>query len=524
MTREERIKAINEKIGNAKKFEKELNVGRKEGIIRAGGQGLAFGFGDELEALYKSRVQNKNYEEELKKSRDKLKSFRETNPVEAYGSEIVGSIPSSIGGAGLVAKAGLKGVGKVGALQGGIYGAGTGETAEDRGKQALVTGALGGGVSKLASKILPKTTELAKKFLRNDVNLTGGQMVKGSGAFGDLVGGIEASSTSIPGVGVAISQAKTRALSDFNKFAMLEALEPILDKSSKKILKAKLAKVDGTDAYNIVDEFMQKQYSDVLGDINFGPNAIVALEDDVITTIINSEADEAGKDLVLRAINQIFSKKLKVDPKTGDKFLSGQDYKRLESELFRLQKNYFKKEDFDTDRIAETFQLLRSVFKNATDSTVGGPKLRKINMAFARLNPIGEAVLSANRTRGIFTTSQLLNSLKKVDVTKGKKITKTGKDPMTQLAREGEELLGQVLPDSGTASRLIAGEGAISPSNLLRYAVPTLVSKGLYNMNVPRGIFNAPNVGFQGLKNPTLGLLSGETTNRAEGLLNRGNQ
>ena len=145
-------------------------------------------------------------------------------------------------------------------------------------------------------------------------------------------------------------------------------------------------------------------------------------------------------------------------------------------------------------------------------------------MAFARLNPIGEAVLSANKTRGIFSTSQLLNALKKVDVTKGKKITKTGKDSMTQLAREGEELLGQVLPDSGTASRLIAGEGAISPSNLLRYAVPTLISKGLYNLNVPRGIFNAPNVGFQGLKNPTLGLLSGETTNRAEGLLNRGNQ
>jgi len=233
MTNEEKIAKIKQSLKNNVAVE-PLNVDRKEGIIRAGGQGLAFGFGDEIEALYKSRVQNKNYEEELKKARDKLKSFRETNPVEAYGSEIVGSIPSSIGGAGLVAKAGLKGVGKVGALQGGIYGAGTGETAEDRGKQALVTGALGGGVSKLASKILPKTTELAKKFLRNDINLTGGQMVKGSGAFGDLVGGIEASSTSIPGVGVAISQAKTRALSDFNKYAMLEALEPILDKSSKK--------------------------------------------------------------------------------------------------------------------------------------------------------------------------------------------------------------------------------------------------------------------------------------------------
>ncbi len=515
---------LQETLDRINRFEESQKpISTKEGALRAGGQGLAFGFGDELEALYRSRKNNTEYQDELKKSRDKLEAFRKQNPVVAYGSEIAGSIPTSLGGAGILAKAGIKGVGKVGAIQGATYGAGVGETEQERINQAVAGGAFGGVINKVASKILPQTTELAKKFLKNDIRLTGGQMVKESNPMGDLISGIESSSTSIPGVGVAISNAKTRALSDFNKFAMLEAIDPILNSSSKKLLKKKLAKVDGTEAYKVVDDFIQKQYADVLEDITLGPDNIIALQDDIATVLANSNADTEGQKLIQRVLNQIFVNRLKTD-KNGNKFLTGKDYKKLESELFRLQTNYFKKLDFDADNIAETFKTLRGVFKESTNLTAGGPRLQKVNMAFARLNPIAEAVSSANKTEGIFSASQLLTALKKTDLTKGKKVTKTGTDSMLPLAREGEKMFGRFVPDSGTASRLIAGEGAISPSNLLRYVAPSFLSKLVYNDVVPRVAFNAPNMAFQGLRPTTTGLLSGPLAEQGQGLLNRRNQ
>jgi len=95
---------------------------------------------------------------------------------------------------------------------------------------------------------------------------------------------------------------------------------------------------------------------------------------------------------------------------------------------------------------------------------------------------------------------------------------------MLPLAREGEKMFGRFVPDSGTASRLIAGEGAISPSNLLRYIAPSFLSKLVYNDVVPRVAFNAPNMAFQGLRPTTTGLLSGPLAEQGQGLLNRRNQ
>ncbi len=63
------------------------------------------------------------------------------------------------GGAGL-ARLGIKGAGKIGAIEGATYGAGVGEDAEERAKSAVVSGALGGTTTKLAQKVFPKTTDL----------------------------------------------------------------------------------------------------------------------------------------------------------------------------------------------------------------------------------------------------------------------------------------------------------------------------------------------------------------------------
>lgn len=518
---------------------KKEKVGFTEGLIRAGGQGLTFGFGDELEALYKSKTKGKSYEEELKNIRSKISSFKETNPVAAYGTEIAASVPTALvgglalkgaQGAAKLAQVGTKVAPKVspvatGAIGGGIYGAGTGEDLESRTTGALGGAALGGAVSKVADKILPKTSELAKKFLKNDIRLTGGQAVKGEGPVGDLLYGLEASSTSIPGVGASISQAKTLALSDFNKVAMLEALDPILDKSSKKFLKTKLKNVNGTEAYRVVDDFINTKYADELENISLtGDIALTDLQDKFVNSVINSEiADDAGKDFVINRINKLFTNKVRVN-KVGDKFLSGKDLKFLQTELNKDTKEFYKKGGYDR-YIADTFKTLKNELKDTIQTYNPESKLANINLSYAKLQPIGKAVEKASGNEGIFSSKQLLNAIKQSDISPTKSITKRGTDSMLGLAREGEELFGSFVPDSGTASRLIAGASAVSPQLISRLLLPTFASRALYGggRTATRALLNAPGFAAQTTA-PAAGGLLGQnlvntTANTMTGLL-----
>ena len=526
MTLEERIAKINSRYnykGSSVQDVQKDQIGLKEGVTRAVGQGLSFGFGDEIEALYQSKKNKTTYEEELQKARQKLEQFKEERPITAYGTEIGASIPSMVAGGAGLARLGIKGAGKIAGIEGATYGAGVGENAEERAKGAVVGGAIGGATTKLAQKIFPKTTELAKKFLRNDIRLTGPQSVKGSGVLGDLAYGIESSSTSIPGVGKSIVEAKTRALSDFNKFAMLEALEPILTKGQRKILKKQLAQVtDGNEAYSIVDKFLQDSYGEVVQKIQLTGNQITELDDSIINILLKSDLTEPQRLVVLRSLNNLYFKKQKINPQTGEKFLSGKDLKNLESELYSLQTKYFKKGEVEDMFFGRTFQDIRDAFKGIASKTSEGVQLQKVNSAFARMVPIREAVTMANRTQGIFSSAQFLNALKKTDKSRNKVMTARGQNDMLKVAQEGDEIFGQFVPDSGTASRLIAGASAVNPALIARLIAPSFLASTLYGGGRAgsRALLNAPASLSRALP-ATSGLLGEPVAQRGQEMLNR---
>lgn len=527
---------------NRQQNKSNFNVGVGEGMLRAGlGQGIGFGFGDELEALYKSRTRGTKYEDELADARAKIKRFRETNPTLAYGSEIGGALlpmaftggASAIGqgiaragargtgaaiqglgkGANLLQTGGIKGAATLGAAQGGLYGAGVGEDAESRLKGAVGGAVLGAGIGKAAEKILPKTTDLAKRMLSRNINLTAGQSIKGSGALGDLLYGIEASSTSIPGVGSAIAQAKTQSLSEFNKFAMMEALEPILNNQTRKALEKKLKNLNGTEAFRVVQETLDEAYGKVIPKLQMDGKSIVALQDDFVKIIENSDTDEAAKKLLLKRIKTLFTNKVQVDD-AGNKFISGEDIKKLQSALGKDATKFFKRGGFD-DYIGEAFnEMKNSLSKRLTASADAGVQLKDINLAFAQLKPIGDAVAKANKTEGIFSTRQLLDAIRNSDLSPGRKMTKTGRNLMLNTAREGDQVFGDFVPDSGTASRLIAGASAISPSLIARLVLPTLAAQGLYGGSraLTRGLISAPARGVESGQRVAAGLLGERAT------------
>ena len=211
--------------------------------LRTGlGQGLGFGFGDELEAGVRSLFSDRSYGDIRGDISDEIDAFRSRNPGLAYGSEIVGALgptlaaaaatPFTAGGAGAGAAAGagriamagnklrqlatpalrpvaqpiakaskavdavlptgpIKRAATVGAVQGGISGAGYAEGGlEDRAGGAAVGAGLGAAIPGLGAAVLPRLSDVSKKAIQSGVNMTPGQ------AFGGIYNKIEQLGTS----------------------------------------------------------------------------------------------------------------------------------------------------------------------------------------------------------------------------------------------------------------------------------------------------------------------------------------
>lgn len=148
-------------------------------LARSIGQGITFGFGDELEARYRALTGDRSYDEEVADIRQSIDQFRETNPVAAYGSEIAGSIPTGFGLAGLALRGGLKGAAKIGALEGSIYGAGEGEGVTGTATSTALGAGLGAAGGKIAEKAFEGIAPLVGKFMKKTRG--SGTEVKGSG-------------------------------------------------------------------------------------------------------------------------------------------------------------------------------------------------------------------------------------------------------------------------------------------------------------------------------------------------------
>jgi hypothetical protein len=152
-------------------------LGKVKGVARSVGQGLTFGFGDELTALARSLFGAESYDDLVQEERDALNAFREQHPEMAYGAEILAGfavpgvglfkglttaakVAATTGKAGQAVKQGHAAqqvvarqpmtagrAAKAGAAQGGVYGVGASEG-------DWVNRAVGGGVGALTGGVI----------------------------------------------------------------------------------------------------------------------------------------------------------------------------------------------------------------------------------------------------------------------------------------------------------------------------------------------------------------------------------
>lgn len=409
-------------------------------IGRAAAQGATLGFSDEMYGLYAEYMQGKDYDAAVKEVRDNLETFRETDPVLAYGAEIVASMIT--GGAGAargvgtaVGREAVKRAAGVGALEAGIYGAGTGETPEQRAMQAAISAPIGAGVSAAGQALMPRVTEaarglMARRTAEGGYPLTPGQRLGGG------VQRFEERLTSLPFTGELVGASLGRPMRIFRRDVVEQALGPSLA--------AKLPKgLEGNELVERASQVVSDAYQEVVPQLSIRAKPV----DDKISGIL-SQAQSSGvidaDDLKVlqKTLNRVYTRRKK------DGMLSQQTLKNVESEMSSAVRSFMRggASDVNLGFIMKDIQdALRSEIASQNPDV---PDLQMVNRAFASMRPLEKAKDAAVGAEGRFTPTQVLRQVK----------DRPASTDVKALARQAQPIITPVTGTSGTIERGLAAQ------------------------------------------------------------------
>lgn len=317
--------------------------------------------------------------------------------------------------------------------------------------------AVANGVSRLIS---PRaSTNPNVNLLKNEgVQPTIGQTL------GGWAGALEEKAQSIPFVGDAIAAARGRARDQFNQAAINRTTAPINQQ------------VDGIGSDGV------RRAGDIISDAyNAAKNQLGGFRID----------QQAGTELAqLRALatsglegrerntfNRYFQDYIASNPGfTAEKFKEFDS--KIGSDIAR-----FGQGDAYQQKLADALkEAQRIITENAMRANPQAAQaLSAADRAYANLVRVEGASTAAKGADGVFAPGQLLTAVKGADRSVRDRATARGTALMQDLASAGNTVLGNKVPDSGTAGRLLTGAaGAAAMANPLLVGGGTLAGIGLY--------------------------------------------
>lgn len=424
------------------------------------------------EKQVKADVREETYKRHRDQLRKQSKEFERQNPKTAMALEIAGGVATpafgmgALKGASTMAKIG-KGATQ-GALFGSLFGAGAADEKEDMlgdaAKNAAIGGLTGGLFSGIGSAIAPKVQNGAKKLLDKGIPLTPGS------AFGGAVDTIEQrAGTFMPGV----NQMRTKAIKKWNSSIIDDVLNP---------LGIKVGKTTDDQIAELVfqgQKALSKSYDDVLPMISMKADDV--LNDD-LARIIKKQV--LGKD----AQRKVMAEMKKIRGYISGNQVSGQSIKQMQEHLGKRIQSYSGVTNSDDKAVGEILKDTLDTFMDTVErqNPKYADKLKKINRAYAKFVRIEAASAKLNGAEA-FTPKQFGQAVRQSDRSTRKRAVAAG-NALMQDVGEQAQILGNKIPDSGTAGNLItnnlllgtaggAGMGLISPWMI---AIPGF-SKMLYS-------------------------------------------
>jgi hypothetical protein len=358
----------------------------------------------------------------------------------------------------------------IGAATGASYGAlqpvteNTDEFWGEKGKQTALGAAVGAIapvlLSGAARVISPKASVNPQlKALRTEgVKPTVGQ------ALGGKMAAAEEKLQSVPLMGDMISRARGQTLEMFNNAAINRAVAPIGGKVEGA----------GQEAVRKAGDMLSQYYDDALGQVKH--------------VKFDARFDAEVMQLRGMAQNMVPSMRSKFDHVIKNivggrmgpqRSMLGDVYKSVDSEVGKIASKYGKSsvasEQELGDALAQFQNLLKQQMMRSNPSVA--TKLKAADTGWANLVRIEQAAKSAKNAEGVFTPAQLNAAIQSMDDSVRGRSVSRGTALMQDLGIAGQKVLGSKVPDSGTATRLMLGGGAIG-SAVINPAIPAGLAAG----------------------------------------------
>lgn len=374
-------------------------------------------------------------------------------------------------------------------------------------RDQATTGAAFGGLAPViasgAARIVSPKASVnpnVAKLRAEGITPTPGQIL-GSGAKAT-----EEKLTSLPIVGDAIKAGQVRAASELNEAVANRALKPIGDKLPKDVV--------GRDAVDYVENALGKRYDALLPKLTVKADNQFATELNSLSQMVkNGSIDPKYAAAFDRYMKSNVLGKFK-----GQNALTGQTFKDIESDIGQQANRLAQSNDPDARLLADAYKEVQSNMRDmlTRSNPQAANELSAINKGYANFKRMQRAASSVAAEDGVFSASQLQSAVKAMDKSKDKGAFARGNALMQDLSDPAKAVLGNTVPNSGTADR-----GLLSLAPLLdpRVAAAAVASPLIYTktgQNALATIFASRPKGAESVANslrkasPGLGLLSSQ--------------
>lgn len=327
---------------------------------------------------------------------------------------------------------------------------------EERGGNALL-GMLTGGASQAATNSLarvvsPNTAPEVRALLDQGITPTPGQILGGS------VKRTEEALTSVPIVGDAIKSGQRRAVTDLNRTAINRALEPI-----GEALPAGMA---GREAIEFVNDRLSNRYNTLLPQLNAQADQRFTQQIGTVQNMVNTGALDPN---VARAFNRILQNDVMGKFQGQNRAITGQTLKQIESDLGQQISRMSASTDADQRLIGDALQQVQAELRGLVQRSnpARADELRALNTGWANFKRVQKAAAGVGAEDGVFSAAQLQSAVKASDRSKDKGAFARGGALMQDLSDPAKAVLGNTVPDSGTAYRGMTAMGAGGLAGLL---------------------------------------------------------
>lgn len=336
------------------------------------------------------------------------------------------------------------------------YGAGYGAltSPEDRTAGAVGGGAgtaVGMGVNRvIGGAIRPLVSKDAQALMDQGIQPTVGQAV---GGFANTA---EQKLKSLPLVGDVIRNARGRAVNEFNKKAI-----QVANPASKGF---------GDEALTATREALGDKFDDVLRSIpqlNLNTNSVKQFAATAVTDPALNLANNSQQKVLAYVQKNLLDR-------SGS--MNGETAQRIGSDALKAAQRWKYSTNSEEQAMGEALERITNEWRDSLVKAAGakGPQLREAQEAWRAFIPVdragsyrGNQNIASNEVPGRFTPNSLRRSIEASDQSQFNNATRAmsgGNSPfqrLNTLTRQGERVLGDSVPDSGTATRLMWGASAL---------------------------------------------------------------